>query len=148
MKVIFTDNVPGVALKGDVKRVKNGFFRNFLLPRNKAIPATESFLAEWEERRKRMLIAKEQLRSKFEETKKRLAGAKLRIEKKVTAKGTLYGGVKATDITKALLAECSIEIPGSAVIIDKPIKAVGTYEIRINFGEGVETLVSVEVVQK
>lgn len=148
MKVIFTENVPGVALKGDVKRVKNGFFRNFLLPRSKAIPATESLLAEWEERRKRLVIAKEQLRSKLEETKKRLAGAKFRIEKKVTAKGTLYGGVKAADITKVLRAECSIEVPESAVIIDKPIKAVGTYEIRINFGEGVETLVSVEVVQK
>jgi len=148
MKVIFLDHVPGVAAAGDSKNVKPGFFRNFLLPRKKAVLATEPLLKEWEERRKRMLIQTEQLRAKLEETKRRFADAKLRIEKKVTAKGTLYGGVKPADIAKAILAQFSMEVPVEAVVIEKPIKAVGTYEVRLNFGEGVETALPIEVVEK
>lgn len=148
MKVIFLDQVPGVATRGDVKNVKPGFFRNYLLPQKKAVLATEPLLKEWDELKKRMLIEKEQLRGKLEEMKRRLSAAKLKIEKKVTAKGTLYGGVKPADIAKAVRAEYSVEIPEEAVMIEKPIKAVGTYEVRLNFGEGVETMLPLEVVEK
>lgn len=148
MKVIFLDQVPGVASRGDSKNVKPGFFRNFLLPQKKAVLATEPLLKEWEERRKRMLIEKEQLRGKLEEMKRRLADAKLKIEKKVTAKGTLYGGVKPADVVKAVLAQYHVEIPKEAVVIEKTIKAVGEYEVKLNLGEGVETVLPVEVVEK
>jgi large subunit ribosomal protein L9 len=148
MKVIFTNHVSGVATRGDIKRVKPGFFRNFLLPNGKAVLATEPLIKEWEERRKHMLIEKEQLKAKFEETKRRLSDTKLRIEKKVTAKGTLYGGVKPADIAKAVRAQYSMEIPEEAVVIEKAIKAVGAYEVRLNLGEGVETVLPVEVVEK
>lgn len=148
MKVIFTDSVKGVALKGDTKNVKRGFFRNYLLPRGKAVLATNALVKEWEERRKRMMIAKEELRAKLEETKARLAGAKLKIEKKVTAKGTLYGGVKAADIVKALKSSLKLEMPETAVVFGAPIKAVGEYEVKLNLGEGVEATVLVTVIEK
>lgn len=148
MKVIFLDHVPGVAAAGDSKNVKPGFFRNYLLPRKKAVLATEPLMKEWEERRKHILIEKEQLKAKLEETKRRLSDAKLRIEKKVTAKGTLYGGVKAADVVKAVLTQYNVEIPEEAVVIEKAIKAVGAYEVRLNLGEGVETVLPVEVVEK
>lgn len=148
MKVIFTGQVPGVAAAGDVKNVKPGFFRNYLLPQRKAMLATEPLLKEWEERRKRMFIAKEQLRTKLEEMKRRLADAKLNIAKKVTAKGTLYGGVKPADIVKAVMTQFNVEVPEEAVMIEKPIKAVGTYEVRLNFGEGVSAVLPMEIVEK
>lgn len=148
MKVIFTDNVPGVAIRGDVKNVKDGFFRNYLLPRRKALIATESLLQEWEKRKQKMLIEKEQLNLKLEEIKRRLAGTKLIIEKKVTTKGTLYGGVKSSDVVKALKEQLSIEIPVTAVLLEIPIKTVGVYDIRLNLGEGIDTSISVEVKQK
>lgn len=148
MKVIFTDNVPGVASKGDAKNVKNGFFRNYLQPYKKAVIATEAVSKEWEERRKHMLIAKEQLKAKLEEIKQRLAGDKLRIGKKITKKGTLYGGIKAVDISNAIKAQFNVEIPAAAVVIDKPIKAVGVADIKLNLGEGVETSLPVEIVEK
>lgn len=148
MKVIFTDQVAGVASKGDVKNVRPGFFRNFLLPYNKAIIATESLLKEWEERRKKMLIAKEQLKTKFEETKRRIQDATLKIEKKVTKKATLYGGVKAADIVKALQEQLALEIPENAIVLEKPLKTIGIHEIKLIFGEGIEGSVKVEIVEK
>ncbi|MBI5413305.1 50S ribosomal protein L9 [Candidatus Peregrinibacteria bacterium] len=148
MKVIFTDNVQGVATRGDVKNVKSGFYRNFLLPRKKAVLATEPILKEWEERRKHMLIEKENLKTQLKETKRRLEGAKVRLEKKVTAKGTLYGGVKAIDVVKAIKEQLNIEVPATAVIVGTAIKAVGNHSVKLHLGEGVEVEIPVEVAPK
>lgn len=148
MKVIFTDSVKGVAVKGDVKNVRPGFFRNYLSPYKKALPATESLIKEWEERKKKILIEKEQLKTRLEEIKRRLADIKLRIEKKVTKKGTLYGGIKAIDIVKAAKEQMKLELPENAVVMAGHIKAVGTYEVSLNFGDGIETKVSLEIVEK
>lgn len=148
MKVIFTDNVPGVAIKGDVRAVKNGFYRNYLQPYKKAVPATEGVLKEWEERKKQMMIMKEQLKSQLEETKRRLGTGKVKIEKKITKKGTLYGSVKTVDIASALKKDFNLEIPADCVKITKPIKALGSFEVEINLGDGVTTTIPVEVVEK
>lgn len=148
MKVIFTDHVPGVASRGDIKNVRNGFFRNYLMPYKKAVLATEPLLKDWEERRKRILIEKGQLKAKLEETMRRLAGAKAKIEKKVTKKGTLYGGVKTKDIAAAIKEQFQLEVPETAVVLTDHIKSVGTFDVKLNFGEGVEAVVPVEVVAK
>lgn len=148
MKVIFTDRVTGVAFKGDVKNVRNGFYRNFLQPRHKAVPATKGLLAQWEERRKKLLIEKEQIRSKLEEMKGRLAEGRLKIEKKVTAKGTLYGGLKAADIAKSAKEQLHMEIPEEAIVLSAPIKSVGTYEVKLHLGENVDVMLPLEVVKK
>lgn len=148
MKVIFTDSVTGVASKGDIKNVKDGFYRNYLLPYKKAMMATEPLIKEWEERRKKMLIEKEQIKAQFEEIKRRIAGVKVKIEKKITAKGTLYGGVKQSDIAKAIQNQLNLEVTAEFVVIDKPIKSVGVYGIKLNLGEGIETNLEVEVVEK
>lgn len=148
MKVIFTDNVQGVAVKGDVKNVRNGFYRNFLQPRHKAVPATENLLSQWEERRKKILIEKEHLRSKLEEMKGRLAEGRLKIEKKVTAKGTLYGGLKAADIAKAVKEQLNMELSEEAIILDAPIKSAGTYEVKLHLGENINVALPLEVVKK
>lgn len=148
MKVIFTDNVSGVALKGDVKNVKPGFFRNYLQPFKKAMPATETALKGWEDRRKKMLIEMENLKAKLEEMKRRFAETKLFVEKKVTSKGTLYGGVKASDIVSAIKQQLNIEIPETSVVMKKAIKTVGVCEVLLHLGEGIELKVPVEVLEK
>lgn len=148
MKVIFTDNVAGVAHKGDVKNVKNGFFRNFLQPYKKAAAATDALLRDWEEKKKRLMIEREQLRSKLEEVQRRVSGARLLIEKKVTKKGTLYGGVKPSDIVAAAKAQYSIDLPEETVKIANAIKQVGAYEVTLNLGEGVAAILPVEIIEK
>lgn len=148
MKVIFTANVAGVAVKGDSKNVKNGFFRNYLLPQGKAILATPNALKDWEERRKKVVIEKENLKNQVEEMKRRVAGSKIKIEKKVTKKGTLYGGVKEADIAKAIVDFLKLEVPATAIVIKEPIKTIGLFEVTLNLGEGIETAIPIEVVAK
>lgn len=148
MKVIFTDNIKGVALKGDIKNVKPGFFRNYLLPFHKAVPATDALLKQWEEIKKKMLIEKGNMVAKLEEMKRRFAETRLFIEKKVTKKGTLYGGVKTADVVKAIKEQLNIDIPETAVVMDKAIKTVGQCEVTVKLGEGIETKVPVEVLEK
>jgi len=148
MKVIFLDSVQGVAAKGETKNVKDGYFRNFLQPRKKAVIATEAVVKIWEEKRKQMLIEKEQLKGQLEEMKRRFEGIKVKVEKKITKQGTLYGGVKGGDIANAVKAQFNVEIPAEAIIIPKQIKAVGAYDVKISLGEGVETGLQIEVVER
>ena len=148
MKVIFTEAVPGVATKGDVKNVRGGFFRNYLLPYKKAMLATEALLKDWEERRKKIMIEKQELKAKLEETLRRLGATKVRVEKKVTAKGTLYGGVKNGDIVKAVKDQLKLDIAEEAVMLKQPIKAVGSFEVTLNLGEGVRAAFQLEIVEK
>ena len=148
MKVIFTDKVQGVAARGDIKNVKPGFYRNYLQPYKKAVAATDALLQQWEQQRKRMMIEKEQLRAKLEETKRRLEGITVKIEKKVTKKGTLYGGVKAADIAHAITQQLKLEIPVEAVVLGQHVKAVGAYEVELNFGDNVKSSVKIEIVEK
>lgn len=148
MKVIFTQSLKGVAFKGDIKTVKDGFYRNYLQPQNMAVPATDAKLKEWEELRKELMIEKEQIKSKLEETKKRLAGGALQISKKVTAKGTLYGGVKSSDIATAIKDQLKMEIASDMIDMGEPMKKVGTYAVKLNLGGGVIADLPVEVVEK
>lgn len=147
MKVIFTQSVPGVAVKGDVKNVRGGFFRNYLLPYNKAVLGTATLLKQWEGRRQKMLIEKQELKGKIEETMRRLGSAKVRVEKKITAKGTLYGGVKALDIVKAVKDQLSLDVPEEAVVLKSAIKTVGAYELTLNLGDGVTANLQLEVAE-
>lgn len=135
-------------MRGDVKNVKPGFFRNYLLPFRKAVPATDALLKQWEEIKKKMLIEKENMKEKLEEMKRRFAETKLFIEKKVTKKGTLYGGVKAADVVRAVKEQLNIDIPEAAIVMEKAIKTVGQCEVTVKLGEGIEMKIPVEVLEK
>ncbi len=148
MKVIFTDNVSGVATKGTIKNVKNGFFRNYLLPCKKAVLATEPLIKKWEVLRQQVMIEKGNLLKQIEELKRRFEGTKVKIEKKVTKKGTLYGGVKPADIVAAVKTMLSIDLPVESIVIGTPIKTIGAFEVKINLGEGVATTLPIEVIEK
>lgn len=148
MKVIFTQNFKGVAYKGEVKIVKDGFYQNYLQPKKMAIPATEKNLKEWESLRNEIMMEKEQLKSRLAETQKRLSSGALQIAKKVTAKGTLYGGVKAADIVSAIADQLKMEVPHNSVKVTDHIKKVGTYTVTLNLGDGFTADIPVEVVEK
>ncbi|MBP9718527.1 50S ribosomal protein L9 [Candidatus Gracilibacteria bacterium] len=148
MKVIFTESVTGVASKGEIKNVKEGYYRNFLQPKKKAVLASVKMLAMWEEKRKQIMIEKEELKTQFEEMKRRIGGGHIRIEKKVTKAGTLYGGVKHSDIVEAIKTHLKLEVAADSIVMKTPIKQVGQHEITIKLGEGIETTLPIEVVSK
>ncbi len=148
MKVIFTSTVKDVALKGDIKNVTEGYFRNYLLPRDFAVHASDKALAAWETRRKELMLERENLVKQFDEMKRRLADGKVVIAKKVTTKNTLYGGVKPSDVAAAIKEAMKVDIQEDMIVVPDHIKAVGTYAVTIRLGEGVSTQLDIEVVKK
>lgn len=145
MKVVFFEDVEGTALVGDVKDVKNGFARNFLLPRGLAGPATPDnlqharALAERETRRQAKLDAAAQVH------KERLEGYTVTIEARVGETGRLYGSVTNRDIAARIQELTGLEIDPHVVMLPEPIRELGRRPVTIKFTRNVSVDVDVDV---
>lgn len=142
MKVLFTQNVKNVALSGDVKDVSSGYARNFLLPRNLAVPATESATKKAEELKKKRLELDAVNKKQAEEMVGLLEGVVLELEEDVNEAGGLYGSVSAKDLAKKLKAD-KINIDEDHINLAEPIKAAGEYEIEVELHPEVKTKIKV-----
>lgn len=132
MKVILLQDIPTLGKKNDTKEVSNGYARNFLLPRNLAIPATADALQA-------VVVSKErEVREKSEEYQKhkalaeRLAVITLKFVVKVGEKGRAFGSVTATKIRDALKKE-GIAVEKEWVLLEDPIKVIGEHLVKIKF---------------
>lgn len=146
MKILFLKDVRPTARAGDVKEVKNGFARNFLIPQGFAVQATEHELrrasklrAQAEDRR--LVEAKE-----WQDVADALKGQKVRIEVRTGPTGRLYGSVTNTMIAAKLGEMTDREIDRKGIQIPAPIRAVGDYKVPARFVEGVSAIIVVEVV--
>ena len=144
MQVVFTKDLKSVARKGEVKAVKDGYFRNFLLPRGLAVLATKSSVQEAEEHMKQVVIEKERIAEDAKEIKTKLKGLKLSLTSK--AKGeTLYGSISEKEIINAIEDQIKVRLEKKHVDIKEAIKTVGSHEVNIKLADGVEAKVTVEV---
>lgn len=145
MKVVFFEDVEGTALVGDVKVVKNGFARNFLLPRGMAGPVTPpnlqraNSLAEKEARRQAKLD------SEAEVQKERLDGYTVTFEARVGETGRLYGSVTSRDIAQKLQESTGIEVDSRVILLAEPIRELGSKSVTIRFTRNVSAEVNVTV---
>ena len=145
MKVVFFEDVEGTALVGDVKVVKNGFARNFLLPRGIAGPVTPpnlqraNSLAEKEARRQARLD------SEAEVQKERLDGYTVTFEARVGETGRLYGSVTSRDIAQKLQESTGIEVDSRVILLAEPIRELGSKSVTIRFTRNVSAEVNVTV---
>ncbi len=146
MEVILTDDVKNLGLKGEVVDVADGYARNYLLPQQLVVRATEANRERFERNQEEI----EQKREKMVEEAQDLADAletlTLTLEKVASEEGSLYGSVNQSDITDELSREGFDQVKSKQVIIDEAIKELGEYEVRINLAGSVEAKVSVEVV--
>jgi large subunit ribosomal protein L9 len=145
MKVVFLDEVDGVAHAGEIKNVADGFARNFLLPRKLAAAATSATVQQAEA--KARAIAKEQ--EKIDEAARSVAaslsGVSLVIPAKAGEAGRLFGSVTASDIAEALSKRGAGQIEHRQVMLDAPIKEVGSYPVTVTLTRNVKAEVTVEV---
>lgn len=146
MRVVFLQDVEGTALVGDVKEVKNGFARNYLIPRGLAAPATKEnvrraqLLAEREARRQAKLDAEAR------PVAERLAGLALAIEARVGETGRLFGSVTNRDIAEAIAEKVGVTVDPHHVLLPEPIRELGVREVTIKLTRNVSATVHVEVV--
>jgi large subunit ribosomal protein L9 len=145
MKVILKQDVKGLGREGDLKEVKDGYARNFLLPTGKALVADKGAVANWERHRDQREERDRSLRAEAAATAEKLRELKLEVPVKAGEKGRLFGAVTAHQIAD-LIREEGIELDRHALHLREPIKALGEYKIDVRIMPGVETAVAVSVV--
>ena len=144
MEVILLERVEKLGSIGDVVQVKNGFARNYLLPRKKALRANESNRKLFEANRARIEEENANRRSDAEKSSKGVDGKSVQLIRQASNTGQLYGSVSARDIADALEAE-GAKVAKSQVVLDKPIKAIGMYDVKIALHPEVSVTVKVNV---
>lgn len=144
MKVILTEEIRGLGTRGDVVTVKDGYARNYLLPKNLAREATTGNLKQIEhERRKWALLAQEE-KNVAQKAAEKVRGVKIRIEKRVGEYGHLFGSVTANEIADALMAQ-GIEVDKRRIELEQPIKNVGMHSVDVRLHREVTAQIQVEV---
>jgi large subunit ribosomal protein L9 len=145
MKVILKHDVKGLGRSGDVKDVKDGYARNFLLPNGAAVVADAGALKNWERHRAERDERDRAERDDAEAMAEKLRAMKVEIAVKAGEKNRLFGSVTNREIADAIGRE-GIEIDRHLIHLREPIKTVGDHRVEIRLMAGVEAQVTVSVV--
>lgn len=145
MKVILIDEIRGLGTRGDIVQVKDGYARNYLLPKKLAREATPGNLKSIEQERRKWSLLSDQEKVAAQKAAEKIEGMKLVIRKKVGDSGTLYGSVTSSEIADALLAE-GIEVDKRRIELSQPIKSLGAHDVDVKLHREVSAHVHVEVV--
>jgi large subunit ribosomal protein L9 len=146
MKVVFFQDVEGTALVGDIKDVKNGFARNFLLPRGMAGPTSADNLQRANSLAQKEARRQEKLDSEARGVADRLQGYTITLEARVGETGRLFGSITNRDIAEKLASAASVEIEPHIVLLPEPIRDLGPHEVPIKFTRNVVVAINVDVV--
>ena len=146
MKLILNSDVTKLGRKGDIVDVAKGYARNYLLPKNLAIVATDSNIAiaeKIQEKRNAEIIESEEL---AESIKFALADAHLVIPQKSTDEGTLYAAVANNEIVEVIEKFSGFKIEESQIELNDQVKEIGLHNIKIKISEDVDFDVVLEVI--
>jgi large subunit ribosomal protein L9 len=144
MDVILLERIEKLGSIGDVVKVKNGYARNFLLPRGKALRANESNRKVFEANREKIEATNAERRGAAEADSKKIDGAKIQLIRQASNAGHLYGSVSARDLAEALEAQ-GHKVAKNQIVLDKPIKSIGLQDVRIALHPEVSVMISVNV---
>src|SRR5437763_1747244 len=124
MKVILIDEIRGLGTRGDIVSLKDGYARNFLIPKKLAREATPGNLKAIEQERKKWDLLAQQEKDVAAKAAERVKGMKVRIEKRVGENGHLFGSVTANEIADALVSK-GVEVDKRRIELGHPIKSLG-----------------------
>jgi large subunit ribosomal protein L9 len=145
MRVVFLDDVDGVARAGEIKNVADGYARNFLLPRKLAASATAATMQQAEKRAKQLAVEQEKLDAAAEKIVGAVSKDPIVITAKAGEEGRLFGSVTASDIADEVNSRAGTQLGHRQVSLSQPIKEVGSYEIEVSLTRNVKAQVKVEV---
>lgn len=145
MKVILTEEIRGLGTRGDIVTVKDGYARNFLLPKNLAREATTGNLKQIEHERRKWALLAQQEKDVAQKAANAVKGVKIQIEKRVGEHGHLFGSVTANEIADALMAK-GIEVDKRRIEVGSPIKNIGVHDVEVRLHRDVTAHIQVEVV--
>jgi len=145
MKVILTEDLKGTGKKGDIIDVRDGYGRNFLLPRGLALPASEGNIKRFEHILKEHEKKKERSLKTAAEMKVRLEETTLSIKMKAGQDGRLFGSVTPSDLAETIKKSIGFEIDRKNIKIEEPIKSTGMHTFTVHLEKDVNALVKIEV---
>ena len=132
MKVILTENIKGLGEIGETKEVKDGYGRNFLMPRKLAILATAGNLKQIDELKKQKNLAAKQEMETMKEMAEKINGSRQVIEAKADEKGHLYAALNQKKIS-GILKERGIGINPDYILVNEPIKKLGIHQVLFKY---------------
>jgi large subunit ribosomal protein L9 len=145
VELILLQKVKNLGNLGDKVRVKPGYGRNFLVPHGKAIPATESSLADFEKRRSEYEAKANQVMSGAETRRAALEGATVTIKANASTEGKLFGSVGPRDIAEAFSAAGHPLEKSEVVMGEGPLRHTGEFEVNVHLHADVHVTVKVVI---
>ncbi len=146
MKLILVADVTDLGHKGDVVDVADGYARNFLLPRKKAIAATIGAVKVAEGLRTARLEAERKALEKAEAVAANLAGTRVVIAAHAGDEGRLYGSIGVADLIAGIKKFTGFDLERKAIHLPQPIRAIGLHEVDIKLHPSVEFTLTIDVV--
>ena len=148
MKVILQQDVKGQGKKGQLIEASEGYARNYLLPRKLAIAATTDAINTMNLKEKARRAEEARLKAEAEATAEKLKECQVKLTAKAGSGGRLFGAVTTKEISDGLKAQFSIDIPKQKLVLDEPIKAFGSYQVKAKLGFEVVGTVYVSVFEE
>ncbi len=145
MKVILREDVEKLGKAGDVVKVADGFGRNYLIPRELAVPANVRNLKALEHDRRVIEARAKKTRKGAESLASKLASVSLTISAKAGEEGKLFGAITSRDIAEAL-EKAGVPVDRKTVLLQDPIKQLGDYKVKVKAGSDLHPEISVSVV--
>ena len=144
MKVILKEDVDNLGDMGNVVEVKNGYGRNYLIPRDLAVEANTKNIKQLEHQKKLLQSKIKKVKQEGETLAEKISAISISIEVKSGEEGKLFGSVTSKDIAEAI-AEQGVEIDKRKINLSEPIKRLGEYEISVKVRQDVLATVKLEV---
>ena len=144
MKVILIEEMRGLGTRGDVVSVKDGYARNYLIPKKLAREATTGNLKSVEQERKKWALLAQKEKEQAQKAADSVKGVKITVTKRVGEHGQLFGSVTTNEIADALHLK-GIEVDKRRIELAHPIKTIGTHDVEVKLHKDVAAHIQVEV---
>ncbi len=145
MQIILLENISKLGKIGDLVKVKNGYARNFLLKKNKALRANKENIELVNKNKTELTKKNTEIKNKFIEKANKIKNKKIKVYKAIKENGDLYALIKPKEISKIIMDELKTEVGPSEIIIKKEINKIGQFDINIVLHSEVQTKISLIV---
>lgn len=146
MKIVLRADVDGVGKKGDILTVADGYARNFLIPKGRAMQATRGVEAQAGAMRRSRDVKDAKEREGAEAVARTLVPLVIRMPARAGAEGKLFGSITAPDVVAAVAAQSGVTLDRRRLHIEAPIRTLGTHEVPVRLHAEVEFRLNLEVV--
>ena len=148
MKVVFLDDVPGIASSGEIKNVADGYARNYLIPRKVALLANTAAIKQAEARSREKARQRAETEAQLKEQASMIDGKSIEITARVGSKERLYGSITSADIAREMENICGVVIDKRKIEMGENIHQLGSYEIAVKLSKDIVPRINVTVVEQ